>query len=1338
MKKYLLLMLVTLTGIVTSCSYDDDELWGSVNDLANRVSAVEALTKQKNSDIAAMQAIVNGLENQVSVSEVENLTDGYILHFTDGTSVTIKNGKDGKDGADGEDGKNGADGKNGKDGADGEDGKDGTNGTDGKDGKDAPSIFVAQENGVWYWTITVNGETTWLTDEQGRKIEVVSKGAMDGADGYNGVTPQLRIVTDKDGQSYWEVSLNNGNSYTRIQYRGEDLVAQNEALQGAQGPALFNKVEVKDNKVIIEVNGGPDFELLYQKAVIFYDSKGNEVNTKNTPLNGNYSAEYTFKLEVPNAKFEVVAEDDIVIDVCGKGSSGTVDYNNMTVSVDIQNDKLTEARAVILFFSENKTITAVFKFSISPWDGKTVTEVTENSNGEYEISFPSELAWVAQRVNKGYSFEGKTIKLMYDIDLAGKTWKPIGTLSSPFKGTFNGNGKVVKNLNVGSGVLVMNTRSAQSRAAQPTTGVGMFGVAENATFQDVTISNAQTNSSNDGAAGILVGVTTGTTEISGVTIENGTATATGYESAAGLLVGKATGSITVSDVTITATSSSDDPTVEAGNQNKVEAAYSGGIVGHVAAESVTIENAKVTGLDLGINAENGEAAAGGAVLGKIEPATEEGSINLAVTGAEVESVKVAVSSESTSGSTGSVSVGAVAGAITNAGNANIQIADSNVSNVQVETETEEAATNINQGSVLGNLNEVMEANPQAGAEILENNTVDSSVEIKNQMKIESLNAMFESLAWNMEEYSFDIDGEIQESTELKIPNKSYNGKLNLNFKNLATSESAKFTLSMPYGNPVGMVVNLDFNPEMSNQHVIINLRDVTVNLQSGHFKELTAATAANTLNIKDGVTVDNLNVRKGNVSVEGTGKITGSINNISGETVYMMLLNGATAENNLPAEENIGANIEISETLIITNTELARGLAQLLGGDKVTIDENGYGVMRSDVAETVTQLDFRWRGFQITDMNGFEYFTNLENLYMDGYLTECDFSKIPSLKKFEMRFANRLKTAVDFSNNPDLEYLDLGYVYYVPEINLTGCSKLNYLNLQNNRAITNLDLSGCTSLVSLYTSDMTELSELDLSGCSSLKELNVSNMSKLTDLNLTGCKQLERLDIRNTRITALDLTGINNLKDLNIYGTSLNELIIPNPQSLTKLDVSNTSIDIDLNKFTGLTDLAIGNRNLETLDFIPNNIKAKLQSLKCYGNHLQYIDMSLFRNLTSLDCSRNQLRTLDLSAASKLQTLSCEYNRLTSLNVSGAKSLNYLSCGDNYIETLDVSSLKNLQNLYCSNQQNVLTLTISEDQKQLWTERWKGSNNGVRLDSEIIKDPEAETGGNGFGNGGKI
>ena len=114
MRKYLWMILVIMASIISSCKYDDGELWDSVEDLTTQVSALENLTKQKNGDIEALQSIVNALEDDALVSEVEKSTDGYILHFTNGTTATIRNG------------------------------------VDGKDGMDAPTVYFAEENGINY------------------------------------------------------------------------------------------------------------------------------------------------------------------------------------------------------------------------------------------------------------------------------------------------------------------------------------------------------------------------------------------------------------------------------------------------------------------------------------------------------------------------------------------------------------------------------------------------------------------------------------------------------------------------------------------------------------------------------------------------------------------------------------------------------------------------------------------------------------------------------------------------------------------------------------------------------------------------------------------------------------------------------------------------------------------------------------------------------------------------------------------------------------------------------------------------------------------------------------
>jgi len=406
MKKYFLLAMVVLTGIVSSCKYDDDELWDSVNNLADRVTALETVTKQMNSDLSAMQSIISALEKQVSVSSVEELADGYIIHFSDGTKATIKNGADGKDGANGSDG------------------KDGVNGTDGKDGMNAPIIDVDKENGIYYWTITVDGVTTWLTDDAGNKLPVSGTNGKDGADGEDGkdgadgedgkdgvdgipgtpgapgadgengkdgkdgITPKLKI--DADG--YWMVSYDNGTTYDYVlNADGEKVNAVgpkgdkgdtgatgssgssgssgSTGATGAQGPAgprgpkgeagdsKFDATNpVKDNgdgTITIKLADGTEFTFAKAVSVIF---KTNGAAFENKDIELSPTSPFTFTYEFPNefanVQVEVLKEESVTV---------TVDESNRTVTVK-QKDGESGGKVILLFYNGNQTITSVFTF----------------------------------------------------------------------------------------------------------------------------------------------------------------------------------------------------------------------------------------------------------------------------------------------------------------------------------------------------------------------------------------------------------------------------------------------------------------------------------------------------------------------------------------------------------------------------------------------------------------------------------------------------------------------------------------------------------------------------------------------------------------------------------------------------------------------------------------------------------------------------------------------------------------------------------------------------------------------------------------------------------------
>ena len=178
MKKLFLAALAM--SLFVGCEYDDSEIWGEIGKLREEVN-------QNSEDIATLSALVDALDKGKLIQSTEQTAEGVILHFTDGSSVVVKNGTDGKDGADGKDGQDGANGKDGQDGADGKDGKDGADGKDGKDGADGDSFFVSVEE---------DENTVTITLADGRVIVLPKATDTEDSD-----EPQMRILTFEDADA---------------------------------------------------------------------------------------------------------------------------------------------------------------------------------------------------------------------------------------------------------------------------------------------------------------------------------------------------------------------------------------------------------------------------------------------------------------------------------------------------------------------------------------------------------------------------------------------------------------------------------------------------------------------------------------------------------------------------------------------------------------------------------------------------------------------------------------------------------------------------------------------------------------------------------------------------------------------------------------------------------------------------------------------------------------------------------------------------------------------------------------------------------------------------------
>lgn len=138
-------------------------------------------------------------------------------------------------------------------------------------------------------------------------------------------------------------------------------------------------------------------------------------------------------------------------------------------------------------------------------------------DGGYEIYSAKGLQWLAEEVNGGNNFSGKTVTLTADIDLDGIDWKPIGTnpdsATLRFNGVFDGNGKTISNLNVSTTVDGVPA--------------GLFG-AVSGTVKNFTIEHATINSVNvqtNRSTGVAVGVGYPSAKIENVTVKDATVNA---------------------------------------------------------------------------------------------------------------------------------------------------------------------------------------------------------------------------------------------------------------------------------------------------------------------------------------------------------------------------------------------------------------------------------------------------------------------------------------------------------------------------------------------------------------------------------------------------------------------------------------------------------------------------------------------------------------------------------------------------------------------------------------------------------------------------------------------
>lgn len=159
MKKLFGWISISLLIFTVSCEYNDSDLWDSIDDLYSKISTIEKKIDGLNSDISDLKVLVNALQENVTVVKVDETESGYTIILSDNTVVEIDNTV--------------------------------------YEDSGAPVVGVKlDEDGLYYWTITVDGNTDWLKNENGEKVRVDNE------------KPDPKLSVDAEG--LWTISYDGG------------------------------------------------------------------------------------------------------------------------------------------------------------------------------------------------------------------------------------------------------------------------------------------------------------------------------------------------------------------------------------------------------------------------------------------------------------------------------------------------------------------------------------------------------------------------------------------------------------------------------------------------------------------------------------------------------------------------------------------------------------------------------------------------------------------------------------------------------------------------------------------------------------------------------------------------------------------------------------------------------------------------------------------------------------------------------------------------------------------------------------------------------------------------
>ena len=151
----------------------------------------------------------------------------------------------------------------------------------------------------------------------------------------------------------------------------------------------------------------------------------------------------------------------------------------------------------VVIYVTNFSVFSALETTADVWDGETSDTTWYNESGtEFTLESVEQFAGFRDLVDGGNTFSGKTVKLGTDIDLADKSFDPIGfgyydaeSNTRVFMGIFDGAGYTVYNLYENCWELDPD-KDKYSTYTYSTAGAGLFASIKDATVKNLAVSGA--------------------------------------------------------------------------------------------------------------------------------------------------------------------------------------------------------------------------------------------------------------------------------------------------------------------------------------------------------------------------------------------------------------------------------------------------------------------------------------------------------------------------------------------------------------------------------------------------------------------------------------------------------------------------------------------------------------------------------------------------------------------------------------------------------------------------------------------------------------------------------